>query len=311
MAYSKQELLRYANIANQAYDSVDADGVGTGDFTPMREMERTDADNGEGFSAAAYFDDKTGTLVIAFGGTEGYVQDWQANINHHGTGLTSAQQRLVDQYVRQVREEARRRGYSVQRTVYTGHSLGGFLSQYALSKDTNTRSRAITFNSPGSYGPRDNRATYVYTDPKYWGQAGGTAHNRGYWVSENVYFVLDDNADGYRDLTGGHGIDPLIKALEKNGSGRVVNKREMVDIIRREYNRANVQALASGNYYAIARVDARYAGVPRVRDRALYLSNVLYSFKCLFFVLFRGIGRRSQYAQSHVRGEEIEAVSHE
>lgn len=108
-----------------------------------------------GFAAVAQYNGDTKTLVIGFAGTSRNgpapwaTDDIRANIplslgfvpSQAETGVSFA-----DSAIRQAKEV---QGLDVQKIVYTGHSLGGYIAQHV--QIVNQKGSAVVFNSPG-YG---------------------------------------------------------------------------------------------------------------------------------------------------------------
>lgn len=165
-----------------------------------------------------YHNAVTGEVVIGFGGTEDLQDFW----NDIRLGLTNhiAQEAEVQNYVTRVLTIISLiPGPATSSIVYTGHSLGGYLAQFAEMNDTSGVSSAVVYNSTGFPVPSNGvpsgvDVTYIYTDPQYWDE-GQIIHNLDDRLTDQVYYVLDaTNTNGqYNGAFGGHQIQPLRDAI--------------------------------------------------------------------------------------------------
>ncbi|MFS4438939.1 hypothetical protein ACMA5I_12055 [Paracoccaceae bacterium GXU_MW_L88] len=205
--YSRQELIDYADISSFAYD--DTDGF---DFRSYDEiLEVTGNGSNSSFSGISYYDETDNELVIGFGGTEGFgdaIADVQLLFGppaQAGEAVSFA----IDSYY-----AAASMGLEISDITFTGHSLGGYLAQYAESVIDfgPISSDAVVFNSPGyNLSGGSDEVTYIYSEEDDWDFVSRFIHNFGDRLSDEVYYVEGEGEfDGFLNA---HYLGPLREAL--------------------------------------------------------------------------------------------------
>ena len=141
-------LVDLAAISQQSYSEVpNTRSVGT--YTPINQAFDTNFwSHGTGFTSHAYFSNTENTLVVSFAGTVPGI-DLLTDAQLAVVGRSN-QDNLALNFASTTIDQLNSQGIRDFNVVYTGHSLGGYLSQVAATQNSNAS--VVVFNSPGTGG---------------------------------------------------------------------------------------------------------------------------------------------------------------
>jgi WXG100 family type VII secretion target len=113
----------------------------------QKEWQKLDisVESDEGYQANAYYNPKTGEVVIAHRGTD----NWEDTDDDAAIYFESVPDQFEDsrKFTQDVKDELARRGITDYEMVHTGHSLGAVLADLNAAQDG---TRAYTFENPGT-----------------------------------------------------------------------------------------------------------------------------------------------------------------
>ncbi|MFC5528705.1 Mbeg1-like protein [Cohnella yongneupensis] len=110
--------------------------------------------NKDGFQAVAFKSTDSKKIIIAFRGSDQFMQDWVVqNGGSVVSGIASVQAELARKFTKKILADSAKDNSDV---FLTGHSLGGWLAQrIALDQFNEKRFKmCVTFNAPGFYDPK-------------------------------------------------------------------------------------------------------------------------------------------------------------
>jgi len=189
-----------------------------------------------GYQAVAYYNDATNTLIIASRGSETreFQQDWINNDGAMVSGNLPSQLDDAYDFAKSITDQ-----YPDANTYFTGHSLGGSLSQMLAELDQFSDSNAITFNAYGTgnltdklnqkYGTSDNNGSNIdnYITP------GDILSNSSPQVGDNHYLSPSNEelADYGLGLLGRNPFDLI--------NGEIQAHNGILDPAQNYFNQAN------------------------------------------------------------------------
>ena len=214
------DLLGLSTIASNSYNTEIGFDIPNYTFVEGSLVNGSLFGGGFGFTAHTYFNWSTNSLVISYAGTDPTsFGDITADMNLLA-GMTPGQALTAINYANSQIEAFQNQGFEGFDVVYTGHSLGGYLAQYAhLSIGGGS---AIVFNSPGTNGltptSENSDILYVFSDPEQWGVATAI-HTLGDYASNNFLFVM---------AAEGHSITSMRDAIA-NSSAQILTRGQLIE----------------------------------------------------------------------------------
>jgi len=247
------------NIPNQSHDSFDVSFP-------------------SGFTAHAYYSAVDTTLVIGYAGTDSFQGgDLAADIaladdGHH----QQFDQALA--FANTAINTAVSLGTVVSNIIYTGHSLGGYLAQFAITNIDNLLSSAVVFNAPGmggidgfdpdpSHGDLRPSAdvTYVYSNAINW-ENFGHIHNMGELISDEIYFA---------QLAGGHTLS------DNSVANDLIDSLQVEDALNEEqYTQYLANLMLTGQFNVSDILATQHLVIPDLRSDVFLNAAHLAGMEC-------------------------------
>lgn len=203
-------------------------------------------DDPGGFDGRSYYNATTKEVVIAFGGT-GELADYFDDIsivNQGGWMKTPFDQmNAAVEYTTNILSQF---GSDVKVT-FTGHSLGGFLAQYAYLQIG--KGSAVVFNSPGlndvalihgGYNTSHADITYVYSNPQTWGPIDTGIHTFGDHFSKEIIFIKEASS---------HGLLSLRNSIKELNATFLTHEEIMQGLTRKSILESLIQKLSDQNIH--------------------------------------------------------------